>query len=124
MRALALLTALCAMALTPLAHADPPARPSAPATAPVAPPPEASADGAVNVNTAAPEELERVPGIGPARAAAIVRLRERVTRFRHVEDLVRVRGIGRATLRAMRPYLTLDGPTTLAERPGRRRASE
>jgi competence protein ComEA len=124
MKTIALLAALCAMALTPLAHADPPARPSAPAAPHAAPPPEASADGVVNVNTAAPDELERVPGIGPARADAIVRLRERVTRFRHVEDLVRVRGIGRATLRAMRPYLTLDGPTTLVERPGRRRANE
>ena len=41
--------------------------------------------------------------------------------FQHQPDyLLRVRGIGRVTLRRMRPYLTLEGPTTLDARPGRR----
>lgn len=120
MKLLATLCALCVAAFTTLASADPPARPAASAaTAAASAAP--SSDGVVNVNTASVEELVRVPGIGPARADAIVRLRERVHQFRHVEDLVRVRGIGRATLRTMRPFLTLDGATTLAERPGRRR---
>jgi competence protein ComEA len=117
MKRLAMLCALWAMTFTTAVWADPPARAATSATASAQPSP----DGVVNVNTASAEELVRVPGIGPARADAIVRLRERVNHFRHVEDLVRVRGIGRATLRAMRPYLTLDGATTLAERPGRRR---
>jgi competence protein ComEA len=81
-----------------------------------------SPEGAVNLNTADAEELTRVPGIGPARAEAIVRLRERVRAFRHVDDILRVRGIGRVTIRSMRPYLTLTGPTTLQGRPGRSRA--
>lgn len=89
------------------------------------PPPAAAAgpspDGVVNLNTATPEELARVPGIGPARAEAIVRLRDRVRAFRHVDDILRVRGIGRMTIRAMRPYLALAGPTTLMSRPGRAR---
>ncbi len=119
MKLLATLCALCVAAFTTLASADPPARPAASATSAASAAP--SPDGVVNVNTASVEELVRVPGIGPARADAIVRLRERVHQFRHVEDLVRVRGIGRATLRTMRPFLTLEGATTLAERPGRRR---
>jgi competence protein ComEA len=98
------------LAVPVLAYADPP-----PAAGP-------SPEGAVNLNTATPEELARVPGIGPARADAIVRLRERVRAFRHVDDILRVRGIGRVTIRAMRPYLTLAGPTTLQSRPGRSRA--
>ena len=118
MKLLATLCALCVAAFTTLASADPPARPATSAAPASAAP---SPDGVVNVNTASVEELVRVPGIGPARADAIVRLRERVHQFRHVEDLVRVRGIGRATLRTMRPVLTLEGVTTLAERPGRRR---
>ncbi len=121
MRLLATLCALCVMALTPVALADPPARAAGASSAPTV---TAAPDGVVNINAASAEELERVPGIGPARAEAIVRLRERVTRFRHVEDLVRVRGIGRATLRTMRPYLALDGMTTLTERPGRHRARD
>jgi competence protein ComEA len=79
----------------------------------------AAAEGVVNLNTATAAELERLPGIGPAKSAAILQLRERLPnrRFARVEDLVRVRGIGRATLRRLRPMLTLEGPTTLADRP-------
>lgn len=73
-----------------------------------------SADGVVNIQTASVEELTRLPGIGPSKAAAIVAFRER-TQFRRIEDLLRVRGIGRATFRRLRPMLTVSGPTTLAQ---------
>jgi competence protein ComEA len=72
------------------------------------------AEGVVNIQTASMEELQRLPGIGPAKAAAIVAYRER-TPFRRVEDILRVRGIGRATFRRLRPMLTVSGPTTLRE---------
>lgn len=81
------------------------------------PPPPS--EGVVNINTANAEELERLPGVGPARAQAIVQLRERARRFGHAEDLLRVRGIGRVSFRRMRPYVALAGETTLAGRPGR-----
>ncbi len=81
-----------------------------------------SAEGVVNINTATEDELQRLPLVGPARAAAIVALRARVQRFRSADDLLRVRGIGRASMRRLRPYVTLNGDTTLASRPGRARA--
>jgi competence protein ComEA len=81
-----------------------------------------SAEGVVNINTATEDELQRLPLVGPARAAAIVALRSRVQRFRSADDLLRVRGIGRASMRRLRPYVTLNGDTTLASRPGRARA--
>jgi competence protein ComEA len=114
------------LALAPgLVRADPPAaRPAPPAAAPQPVAPPAAPPAVVNVNTADEDELQRVPGIGPSRAQAIVQLRDRVHGFRRLEDLLRVRGIGRATLRAMRPYLSLVGPTTLASRPGRRPPAE
>ncbi len=79
----------------------------------------AAAEGVVNVNTATEDELRRLPGVGPSRATAIVALRQRVQRFHAAEDLLRVRGIGRAGLRRMRPYVSLTGETTLASRPRR-----
>ncbi len=77
-----------------------------------------SADGMVNIQTATVEQLQLLPGIGPSKAQAVVEHRERRA-FRRVEDLMRVRGIGRATFRRLRPMLTVDGPTTLTARPAR-----
>lgn len=71
--------------------------------------------GVVNLNDASAEQLERLPGIGPSRAQAILELRARLKRFTRIEDLLRVKGIGRATFRKLRPLLTLDGPTTLSQ---------
>jgi competence protein ComEA len=75
----------------------------------------AQVSGVVNLNTATAAELERLPRIGPARAQAILALRAKLTRFSKVEQLLRVKGIGRATFRKLRPLLALDGPTTLAK---------
>ena len=74
---------------------------------------QAQPDGVVNIQTASPEQLQLLPGIGPSKAEAIVSHRERRA-FRRVEDLMRVRGIGRATFRRLRSMLTVDGPTTMA----------
>lgn len=73
----------------------------------------AASEGVVNIQTASADELQRLPGIGPSKAAAIIAFRER-TAFRRVEDILRVRGIGRATFRRLRPYLTVSGATTLS----------
>ncbi|HET8934975.1 MAG TPA: ComEA family DNA-binding protein [Polyangiales bacterium] len=72
--------------------------------------------GVVNLNTATAEELERLPRVGPTRAQAILALRAKLTQFVKVEQLLRVKGIGRATFRKLRPLLTLSGPTTLLDR--------
>ena len=105
--ALAALGMLCP-GLAP-APADAQARRSAPVTSVDAP---AAPEGVVIIQTGTAEELQRLPGVGPSKAAAIIAFRER-TPFRRVEDILRVRGIGRATFRRLRPYLSVSGPTTL-----------
>jgi len=57
----------------------------------------------VDLNSAAPEELQRLPGVGPALAERIVRHR-RSSPFASVDDLLAVRGIGPATLEKLRPF--------------------
>jgi competence protein ComEA len=75
----------------------------------------ASASGVLNLNTANVEELTRLPGVGPSRAQAIIELRTRMKGFKSVEDIMRVRGIGRKTYRKLEPMLRLQGTTTLTE---------
>jgi competence protein ComEA len=69
----------------------------------------ASPDDPVVLNEATDADLRRLPGIGAKRADAILSLRARLGRFRAVEDLLKVKGIGRATLKRLRPLVRLDG---------------
>lgn len=62
----------------------------------------AAADRRIRVNRASAEELERLPGIGPVLAKAIVADRARRGPFRRIEDLRRVRGIGAATVERLK----------------------
>jgi competence protein ComEA len=61
----------------------------------------------LDLNAASESDLVALPGIGPARAAAVVALRTRLGGFQRVEDLLRVQGIGRATLAKIRPLVTV-----------------
>lgn len=76
--------------------------PAGPAGSPGSPGGTTAAPGPVDVNTATVEELDALPGIGPAIAAAIVEHRERAGRFRTVDDLLDVPGIGDAKLAQLR----------------------
>jgi competence protein ComEA len=71
-----------------------------------------SVSGVVNVNTATLEELQLLPGIGEARAKALIEARKRRGGFQKIEDLLEVKGIGEAGLERLRPHVTLDGKTT------------
>lgn len=90
-----------------------------PPVAPVAPPPpappsavraHASPAEPVFINHASVEELRRLPGVGPKRAEAILVLRQRLGRFSRVEDLLRVKGVGRGAVKKWRPLIRLDTP--------------
>jgi competence protein ComEA len=62
----------------------------------------------INLNTATPAELEKLPGIGQALAARIVEHRQRYGRFRRVEHLLMVRGISERRFRAMSALLAVE----------------
>lgn len=66
-----------------------------------------AAAGPLDLNTATLEQLDRLPGIGPATAEAIVETRARLGGFRTVDDLLEVRGIGPAKLDAIRDLVTV-----------------
>jgi competence protein ComEA len=63
--------------------------------------------GPLDLNTATLEQLDELPGVGPATAKAILAERDRRGRFRSVDDLLDVRGIGPAKLDALRDLVTV-----------------
>ena len=85
-----------------IAGGVPPAGPG-PAVRPA--PGHRDARTAVDLNRASTAELEALPGVGPATAAAIVAWRQDHGRFRTVADLLEVRGIGPAKFEALRPLV-------------------
>ena len=62
----------------------------------------------ININTAAPGELESLPGIGKGLAARIIEHREKYGPFRRVEHLIIVRGISDKRFRALRELITVE----------------
>jgi competence protein ComEA len=62
----------------------------------------------VSLNRAGKADLESLPGIGPVMAGRILDDRRERGRFRSVDDLMRVRGVGPKTLEKIRPYLRID----------------
>lgn len=68
-------------------------------------------DGLVILNVASAQELTTLTGVGPARAEAILALRERLGGFRKIADLLRVKGIGWKTLETLKKKVILDPPS-------------
>src|SRR6266481_7785698 len=70
----------------------------------------------VNINTANSEQLQTVPGIGPATAGKILQMRKSYGAFKSVDDLLAIRGLGPKRLEKMRKYLTI-GKTAKTQPP-------
>jgi competence protein ComEA len=70
---------------------------------------------AVDLNVATAEQLQRLPGIGPKKAEAILALRQKRP-FTRVTQLLEVRGIGKRTLDRLKPHVTV-GPVPPASGP-------
>ena len=62
---------------------------------------------AVNLNTATKDELIALPGIGPAKAQAILDYRAQHGGFRSVEELKDVKGIGAKRFEKLKGDLTV-----------------
>lgn len=68
-----------------------------------------AAEGQIDINTADTGALTALPGIGPARAAAIVAYREEHGPFRYPEELLQVEGIGTGILADILDKITVGG---------------
>jgi competence protein ComEA len=70
-------------------------------------PPPGSTAGKVNINTASAAELDALPGIGPGYAERIIAYREGNGPFEKIEDIQNVPGIGPATFERIRDMITV-----------------
>jgi comEA protein len=61
----------------------------------------------VNINEASEEELQNLPGIGPAYSRRIIEWRKEHGKFTAVEQLLEIRGIGPVRLEKIRPLIVL-----------------
>ena len=71
---------------------------------------DSASAGLIDINKASKEDLERLPGIGPKTAEAIIAYRESHGFFERVEDLLQVKGIGPKKLEAIRSLITVGSP--------------
>jgi competence protein ComEA len=60
----------------------------------------------IDLNRATAQDLDKLPGVGPATAKAIIDHRTRNGPFASVDDLLKVKGIGPAKLAEIRPWVS------------------
>ncbi len=70
---------------------------------------EAADSGKLDLNAATASELDALPGIGPAKAQAIIEDRQANGPYESVEQLTRVKGIGTKLLDKLKPYVRAGG---------------
>jgi competence protein ComEA len=61
----------------------------------------------VNLNTATIEQLQTLPGIGPAMARRVIEYRTKVGKFTKIEELINVKGIGEKKFQKIKDRLVV-----------------
>ena len=84
-------------------EAAPPEASPAPAEEPVLE--EVLVEKSIDINQASLEELDRLPGIGPALGQRIIDYREQNNGFYDIEEIMEVSGIGEKTFQKLEPYI-------------------
>ncbi len=66
-----------------------------------------SSDIKININTATESQLDTLPGIGPSTATKIIEYRNTNGKFKKIEDIKEVKGIGEAKYEDLKNYITI-----------------
>ena len=61
----------------------------------------------ININTATQSELESIPGIGSSTAIKIIDYRKENGKFKNIEDIKNISGIGDAKFEKMKDYISV-----------------
>lgn len=73
-----------------------------------------AADGQVDLNTSTAKELQQLPGIGKGLAKRIIDYRTANGPFKTVEDVIKVKGIGKKMFARMQDRLTVGSSSQVA----------
>ncbi len=61
----------------------------------------------INLNSATVEQLQSLPGVGPATAKSIVEYRTKAGKFKSIEEIINVKGIGEKKFQKIKDRLVL-----------------
>ena len=61
----------------------------------------------VNLNSATAEQLQTLPGIGPATAKSIIEYRAKVGKFNRIEEIINVKGVGEKKFQKIKDRLVV-----------------
>ena len=90
-----------------------PAKPAKPAKAAKAKSEKSAVTGKININTATVDQLDMLPGMGPAKSKALIDYRTKNGNFKNIEDLQKVPGIKQKKIDKLKEYIIFEGETTL-----------
>ena len=62
----------------------------------------------ININTATKEILEMLPGVGESTAEKIIKYREEHNGFKKIENIMKVKGIGKKKFEKLKDYITVE----------------
>ncbi|ALS97740.1 ComEA family DNA-binding protein [Lacimicrobium alkaliphilum] len=68
----------------------------------------AATQAVINLNTASAKELMSLPGIGKKKAEAIIQYRDENGGFHSIDDLIKVQGVGKKSMDALRGKISVN----------------
>jgi competence protein ComEA len=63
--------------------------------------------GLININTAGADELKKLPRIGEKMSQRIIEYRKKNGKFKRIEDIMKVKGIGEKTFKGFEKMITI-----------------
>ncbi len=66
-----------------------------------------NSNGKININRADASQLQEIPGVGPVTSQSIIDYRESVGKFKSIEDIKNVSGIGEKTFEKLKEHITV-----------------
>jgi competence protein ComEA len=76
-------------------------------------------DAEININTTGLHELQKLPGVGPATARRIIQYRKKKGAIKSLSELLKIKGIGHATLHKMKPFILLKNSSPSTNSPSK-----